>query len=381
VIGHTQSALALGETTFENPTYLKGQLITYIGNKRSLLTLIEKAVAQVQCELDGKRLRTLDAFSGSGVVSRLLKSRSSFIYTNDIEDYAREISQCYLTNLSDVPWAEVDQITDRMLSAVSVPNDAEPGFFERLYAPVDEDNITSDDRVFYTKDNAKRLDTFRRILEDYDGALRTLILGPLLSEASVHANTSGVFKGFYKDRDTGVGRFGGTKGDALFRIRGPILPARPVLSNFDCGSLVLQEDANRLCQHVGDLDLTYIDPPYNQHPYGSNYFMLNLLVNYCEPQVVSKVSGIPTDWRRSDYNIRSRATSRLADLVSSLDSKYLLISFNDEGFIEPAKMRTILNEVGSVSEFSVSYNTFRGSRNLRNRGLHVAEHLFLVKKG
>jgi len=32
-----------------------------------------------------------------------------------------------------------------------------------------------------------------------------------------------------------------------------------------------------------------LDPPYNQHPYGSNYFMLNLLADYREPADVSAV--------------------------------------------------------------------------------------------
>ncbi len=74
--------------------------------------------------------------------------------------------------------------------------------------------------------------------------MRDLLPGPLLSEASIHANTAGVFKGFYKDRRTGVGRFGGTGSDALIRILGEITLEVPVLSNFECDYQVLQEDAN-----------------------------------------------------------------------------------------------------------------------------------------
>jgi adenine-specific DNA-methyltransferase len=380
VLGTVQKTLPIADLAAENPTYLTDQLITYIGNKRSLLRLLGKAIDQVKRELGGKRLRTLDAFSGSGIVSRLLKSRSAIVYSNDIEDYARVISECYLTNVSSVSWFEVDALIERLRRVRIEEEPDRVGLFERLYAPADEDNITSTDRVFYTKANARRLDRFRRILEEYDEPLRTLVLGPLLSEASVHANTAGVFKGFYKDRNTGIGRFGGTGTDALSRIKGPIVPQRPVLSNFECDYRVFQEDANNLYRHVGNLDLVYIDPPYNQHPYGSNYFMLNLLVNYREPETISRVSGIPTDWRRSDYNVRSRAAHRLADLVANLDSRYLLVSYNDEGFVSPGEMRSILNHVGRVTEHSVAYNAFRGSRNLRNRALHVSEHLFLVKK-
>lgn len=378
---HTQHPLPLGEHTVENPSYLSDQLITYIGNKRSLLTSIEGAIALVQREIGGRKLRTLDAFSGSGVVSRLLKSCSSTIYANDIEDYARIISQCYLMNSNDVSWGEVDEAIQRMNDLDLGLTDQGQGLFERLYAPRDEDNITPDDRVFYTKMNARRLDTFRCILNEYSQHAQISLLGPLLSEASIHANTAGVFKGFYKDRVSGAGRFGGTGADALLRILGPIQPQRPILSNYSTNSVVLQEDANRLVNQVGDLDLTYIDPPYNQHPYGSNYFMLNLLVNYQEPHAVSKVSGIPVGWKRSEYNVRSRAANRLAELVNSIDSKYLLISYNDEGFIAPEEMRKMLSDVGTITEYSTAYNTFRGSRNLNGRKIHVTEHLFLVKKG
>src|SRR5205807_6041118 len=84
------------------------------------------------------------------------------------------------------------------------------GFIEELYAPRDERRIKESDRVFYTQSNARRLDNYRRLLDELPASSRDMLLGPLLSEASVHANTAGVFKGFYKDRKTGIGRFGGS---------------------------------------------------------------------------------------------------------------------------------------------------------------------------
>ena len=63
-----------------------------------------------------------------------------------------------------------------------------------------------------------------------------------------------------------------------------------------------------------------------------------------------------------------------------IDARFLLISFNNEGFISPDEMRAMLQKIGAVDELSVRYNTFRGSRNLRNRTIHVTEQMFLVKK-
>jgi adenine-specific DNA-methyltransferase len=363
----------------EHPDYLSRQLITYIGNKRSLIGHIDKAVSRVKERLGKTRLRVFDAFAGSGVVSRFFKRHADLLVSNDLENFAAVAGRCFLRNLSSVNLGRLRDVVDNLNDEVERAA-LQPGFIEELYAPRDEGNIVAEDRVFYTRANARRLDNFRRLLEGADPADRDLLLGPLLSEASVHANTSGVFKGFYKDRATGIGRFGGSNGDALLRIKGQIDLDVPILSRFECEVEVHQQDANTLARQMRGLDLAYFDPPYNQHPYGSNYFMLNLLVDYKKPQEVSAVSGIPTDWQRSDYNVRSRCFSRLNDLIQATDASFIMVSFNDEGFIAPAEMQQLLAKIGEVEIIEIPYNTFRGSRNLRGRSIHVTEQMFLVER-
>jgi len=363
----------------EDPGYVSRQLITYIGNKRALLGHIGQAVERVKRRLGKDRLRVFDVFSGSGVVSRYLKAHAELMIANDLEDYAAVVSRCYLRNRNTVDLGALAAIIrdfNARVENVSFPL----GFLEELYAPRDEAGITAGDRVFYTRENARRLDNYRRMITSVPEDLRDMLLGPLLSSASVHANTAGVFKGFYKDRSTGIGRFGGSNGDALARIKGRIELEVPVLSRFECDVQVLQEDANEAVRRVGNLDLAYVDPPYNQHPYGSNYFMLNLLVHYERPRRISRVSGIPTNWRRSGYNVRSRSLPLLRDLLRTADSRFLLVSFNNEGFIQPKTMTSLLREIGTVEVVQMQYNAFRGSRNLRNRRIHVTEQLFLVER-
>lgn len=363
----------------EDPDYLTRQLITYIGNKRTLLGHIGIAVAKVKKRLGKGKLKVADLFSGSGVVSRYLKAHSSFLISNDIEDYAAVVSRCYLRNRSTVDFNSLAEIVFELNTKVNTEA-FPPGFIEELYAPRDDANITKEDRVFYTRENARRIDNYRRLLERVPSEIRDLLLGPLLSEASVHANTAGVFKGFYKNRYTHIGQFGGSGADALPRILGLIMLEVPILSLFECEYEVCQEDANALAPKLKGLDLAYIDPPYNQHPYGSNYFMLNLIVRYQRPAHISRVSGIPTDWRRSGYNVRSKALFLLTDLLHSIDASFLLVSFNNEGFIPPERMQMVLEEVGTVEAIELPYNTFRGSRNLNNRSIHVIEYLFLVER-
>ncbi len=369
-----------GYTGEENPEYLSRQLITYIGNKRALLRQIGGAVKEVKRRLGRDRLRILDAFSGSGVVSRYFKAHAELLISNDLQGYAAVTGRCYLRNRSTVDLAELTRVVADLNARV----DTEPlprGFIEELYAPRDESRITRDDRVFYTRRNARRLDNYRRLIDTLPSDMRDMLLGPLLSRASVHANTAGVFKGFYKDRETGVGRFGGSGADALVRIMGEIRLDVPVLSRFECECVVLQEDANSVARRLKALDLVYVDPPYNQHPYGSNYFMLDLLVRYERPERVSRVSGIPPDWQRSAYNVRARSLPLLKDLLETVDAPFLLVSFNNEGFISTDEMREMLDGMGAVDVLETRYNAFRGSRNFDNRPIHVTEQLFLVERG
>lgn len=363
----------------EDPAYLSGQLITCIGNKRALLGPIEEAVLRVRGRLGGRRLSALDAFSGSGVVSRLLKGHCERLAANDLESYAAAVARCFLRDRGQVDEPALERLAaDLDAAAGSSPRPT--GFVEELYAPRDDEAVMPGERVFYTRANARRLDVLRQELAELGGEAEELLLGPLLSEASIHANTAGVFKGFYKDRSTGVGRLGGSRGDALARITGPIRLAAPRLSRFESETRVLQGDALAAARELRGLDLAYLDPPYNQHPYGSNYFMLNLLAENRRPQRLSPVSGIPADWTRSAWNSRARALPALRELVAALDAPFLLLSYNDEGFLPRAELEAFLGSLGRVETVETRYNAFRGSRNLRARPLHVKEWLFLVER-
>jgi adenine-specific DNA-methyltransferase len=154
----------------------------------------------------------------------------------------------------------------------------------------------------------------------------------------------------------------------------------PILSRFESEVETFQLESLAFAKEVKDLDLAYLDPPYNQHPYGSNYFMLNLICNYERPHSVSKVSGIPGDWQRSDYNVRSKAAETMRSLISAIDARFLLISFSDEGFISPEVMREMLLDFGTLSEEKIPYTVYRGSRNIQNRSKSVNEHLYLVER-
>jgi adenine-specific DNA-methyltransferase len=369
----------MAEQTGESEAYLTQQLITYIGNKRSLLGFIGGGIRRVQQRLNKDKLAMFDVFSGSGIVARYFKQFSDLLIVNDLENYSRVINECYLSNQSELDMPLLKNYYNDITGALE-NNEFKKGIISNLYAPADENNIKPEERVFYTIRNAGYIDTARQLIDTIPEPYRNYFLAPLLSEASIHANTSGVFKGFYKNKETGIGQFGGYNQDALVRITGNISLPFPVFSNFDCDTNIYRGDSNRVIDDVPEVDIAYLDPPYNQHPYGSNYFMLNVILDYKKPENISKISGIPEDWNRSNYNKENHAYPALTELVTNIKSKYILISFNSEGFISLSEMTEMLNRIGRVEVLETNYTAFRGSRNLNNRNIQVTEYLYLLEK-
>jgi len=391
----------------ENQDYLQTQLITYIGNKRALLPFIGQAVDIVKEKLGKEKLHCLDIFAGSGIVARFLKQYSESITVNDLEQYACIISRCYLSDLTELQKKEITELYQKLIAKINQKmKDLEksrntgtyvnPGFISKYYAPADLEDIKPGERCFYTPYNADYLDVSRQLIDKMIPVqYKDFFIAPLLSEASIHANTAGIFKGFYKNSKTKTGQFGGNGKNALTRILGNIELKLPVLSDFTAEHKVFNRNANELVSdaelyaHLPEekngekfFDLAYFDPPYNQHPYGSNYFMLNLLASYNCPDEdnMSRVSGIPKNWNRSAYNKKKQVCNVFYELVEKVKARYVLVSFNSEGFISKEEMIDILSKCGNVQVLEAQYNTFRGARNLNERDIHVKEYLFLVEK-
>ena len=364
----------------ESSEFLNKQIITYLGNKRTLVSNIEKEVEIIKAEIGKERLCCADLFSGSGIVARMLKKHSYKLIVNDLENYSALINACYLTNKADYPALLCDEY--RLTIEDKCVQHKIEGIITKHYAPKNDEEIQRNERVFYTYKNALLIDTYRHLIDEVvkEEALKKFFLAPLVVESSIHVNTSGVFKGFYKNKHTGIGCFGGAKADALARIYGKIELKAPIFSNFDSNVEIYQEDTVGLSAKLENIDIAYLDPPYNQHPYGSNYFMLNLIIKNKLDVPISKVSGITQDWNRSSFNKPYLALVSIEKVISCLSSKYIIISYNSEGFINLEEMCNMLKKYGSLKTVEIKYNTFRGSRNLRGRNIHVKEYLFVLKK-
>ncbi len=366
--------------------YVYQTMLTCIGNKRKLVKHIFQAAKDVCKELGKDKLKILDGFAGSCVVSRQLSYLASEIWTNDLEKYSYLMAQCNLItpNVMDQKWirGHIDIMNKLAVEGPFVEN----GIISRLYAPKVTSEVKEGERCFYTRENAVIIDTLRNYIEkNIEDNLKPYCLVPLLCKASIHTNTAGVFKGFYKK--DGIGHFGGSGENALERIMAEIRLDYPVWHNNKVKAFCFNKDINELVEELSSkeqdkFDLMYFDPPYNQHPYGSNYFMLNVIAENKEPQDISKVSGIPSDWNKSVYNSAGEAVEFMTHLLDEglRKSRYLLISYNNEGIISDTDWDELLKGY-TVKKYEITYDTYKGSRNLANRNDKVLERMFLVSKG
>ena len=96
---------------------------------------------------------------------------------------------------------------------------------------------------------------------------------------------------------------------------------------------------------------------------------------------ISKVSGIPKNWNRSDYNYKKTALNSMRELISNIKARYIIMSYNNEGIITEDQMIGLITELNYKYELKkITYNAYRGSRNLKDRDTMVEEYLWIITK-
>jgi len=379
--------------------FISKQIIAYIGNKRRLLPLIATALNELDTRIQQPPV-FIDPFAGSGVVSRLAKLRGYKVYANDWEHFSYILLRAYLcTSPSDIEllFGSHKEFNRYLHYLNTLPNPLpEEEYIARHYAPSTEDPEQADfkrERLFYTRENALIIDRIRNEIEHSFPAetgiyeietKRMLLIGMLLYKAATHTNTSGVFKAFHKG-------FGGYGRDALKRILTPItLTAPPLIENTE-EIKISQKDANELVKEKDkqNIDITYLDPPYNQHQYGSNYHLLNTIALWDEGAVpiqhnpkgeLSNKAGIRPDWvkTRSDYCYKNKAVEAFSELLASIHSRYVLISYSTDGIIPFDTLRSICERKGELQVLTNEYIKYRGGKQSNKRKNRNIEFVFTI---
>ncbi|TVQ24197.1 MAG: adenine methyltransferase [Spirochaetaceae bacterium] len=386
----------------QSQSFLHHALIPYLGNKRRLLPALEQVFSRF--EPAERPTAFADPFAGSGAVTRLARSRGYRITASDIEPYAAILIRAH-AGIS--PGRAADLFRDygglgeaiRHLNDIGATATIDPtrrGYIASNFAPerTDAPKIGFE-RLFYTAENARFIDAVRdeisRLVASVPPAdvpdFEALLLAPLLVEAAVHVNTSGVFKAYHRG-------FGGHGRDALKRIMAamelevPLLEDGPDARIARCDAVKLFQD---LPEQSSFFDLVYLDPPYNSHQYGSNYFMLNTIARWDRPAVSSDTdsdgvllhkAGIRSDWKetRSAFCSSRTAPGAFSELFSSIHAETIVLSYNTEGIVPFDLLCELMAEKGSLSLETLEYTQYRGGRQSADRKNHTTEILLISSR-
>jgi adenine-specific DNA-methyltransferase len=367
--------------------YVFHQLIPYIGNKRKLLRLIGDAIKATGA--DPKAATFLDLFSGSGVVARFAKKRGFRVVANDWEPYAEAINGSYIAQ-NAAPVFGRGKTYKKIIGELNNLPPLEGWVTQHLCPESDEHYDIERDRLFYTRVNGMRLDAMREKIQTWttDGTIdkrqAASLLAPLLYQACYTSNTSGVFKGFHNG-------WGGQTRTALYRIKSRLTLAPAIFFDNCRKNEVFRNDATKLARSyaIKGPSIAYIDPPYNQHPYGSNYHVLNSIALWDKPHLTPKIEGrnkaaIRTDWRterRSKYNSKHEALAAYEELLDAVSADWILTSYSTDGNMTLENLVRAACRAGATTVLTQGYKRYRvSSQRFSEKPLNV-EFVLVTQKG
>jgi adenine-specific DNA-methyltransferase len=309
-------------------------VIKYLGSKRVLLPKILAAVRAL-----GRRVRTvLDPFSGTARVGHALKAAGYRVLASDHNRYAEVLARCLVQADAD----DVAAPAERLLAELNaLPGRA--GWFTETYC--------ERSRYFQPK-NGARIEAIRERIAalSLEPELEAVLLTSLLLAADRVDSTTGVQMAFLKEWAPRAHR--------ELELRLP-----PLLRRARAGKgVALSGDALAIAQDT-EADVVYLDPPYNQHSYLGNYHVWETLVRWDRPAVFG-VACKRTDvqQRKSEFNSRQRCRDALAALVATVRARYVVLSFNDEGYLSPGDLEAILATRGEVMTLSFDHPRYVGAR-------------------
>lgn len=325
--------------------------MNYIGSKQKLAPWI-KSIVEQKYPKNLKDAVFADIFAGTGQVARHFKKDVKKIIANDLEGYSFVLNSHYIGNT--VPLNPVN-LSQEPLNGLVYRNFSEGGEIKRKY---------------FTESNAQKIDGIRQEIErkyinsEINKQQYYWLLASLIEAADKVANTASVYGAFLKKY----------KKVALKPLDYQLVPYEITHQSNE----IFQEDANALIKKISG-DILYLDPPYNARQYGSNYHVLNKIVNN-KDFTSEKITGL-TDYNKSNYCKKDIVYTEFENLIKDAQFEYIFISYNNEGLIREEDFQHLLQKYGEYSLYKKEYKRFKADANRPNQAPTTFEHLHvLIKK-
>jgi adenine-specific DNA-methyltransferase len=304
-------------------------MIKYIGSKRLLVPRILAAVGA----LPGVHT-VLDLFSGTARVGHALKRAGYAVTANDHLAYAHALARCYV----QADAARVREPATRLIAELArLPG--RPGYFTETFC------VRS--RFFHPR-NGERVDAIRDAIAAHglEPDLEAVALVSLMEAADRVDSTTGVQMAYLK-------QWAPRALNAL-ELRVPdVLPGTGAAAQLDAVAAAARFPA----------DLAYLDPPYNQHSYLGNYHVWETLVRGDRPEAYGTAcKRIDCRTYHNPFNSRPRIRGALQEVLAALRARWLVVSFNDEGYLGREELQELLAEHGVVETVEVDFKRYVGAQ-------------------
>ena len=333
----------------------------YIGSKESLVDSIKSLLQRHN--LLQRNFVFFDAFCGMGSVADNLKSVYRHIVINDSLKCSTIFTRgklyankCNFKKLGFDPFIYLNE-----------NNESLHGFFYKNYSP------GGSNRMYFSTENAGRIDYFRQQIELWKerGQISeeeyVYLLACLLESISDVSNTAGVYGAFLKHWDK----------RALKQI---------IFSKIDSidGFSEIVESYNDKIEHIIseiNCDVIYLDPPYTQNQYGTQYHLLETLILNDNPPI-SKVTGSrPTTPMRSDWSKMYHAHILFEKIVAETKASHVILSYNNDGFMSKDYIEKTLKRFGIEDTYECVTIDYKKYNNTKCQGAEGhREYLFYIQK-
>ena len=278
-------------------------MIKYLGSKRRLVPVLGEISARA-----GAR-RALDLFTGTTRVAQELKRRGAEVTAVDTARYAEVFAQCYVALDGDA--VDTGAIRDALRDLAARPD--VDGYVTETFCERSR---------FFQPHNGRRIDAIRDAIEqDYRSSwMYPVLLTSLIEAADRVDSTTGVQMAYVKQW-----------APRSFR------PLELRVPELVCGTgRAVRADARDAVRELGRFDLAYLDPPYNQHRYFTNYHVWETLVAWDAPVhygVACKRVDAREPETKSVFNERRAMPDALAQVIRDVDADLVVVSYNDESWV------------------------------------------------
>ena len=347
---------------------MKGDVrMRFIGSKTDLLKDIEKIIND---NIFGNEQIFLDLFAGTNVVGDYFKKNYTII-SNDILYFSYINGKAIIENNGNLAFKGLKNIgVDSPLDFLQISADEyihknTTGYYEENYTP-------TGDAMYLSIENGKRVDYIREQIDEWKtkGLLNEIeyyyLVSTLIEAIPFVSNTTGTYGAYLKHWDK----------RALKPLE--LIPLEVQINGRI--NKCYNEDANELIKRI-KADITYIDTPYNNRQYASNYHLLENVARNNKPILKGKTKIF--DWAnlRSDYAMKRNALEAMQDLIKNIDSTHVVVSYNNEGIIPEEDLVSLMKENSIDNKVIIEKIPYRKYKSKKaSKSYDLYEMLLYIRK-